>query len=126
MQGARESLRPIQSRLLQIIRSEVKNAAGNAATTDITVTVSQTATSLRIEPHDARIAPNATLQFTGAVLDQFNHPLPGQSLTFRLSSGAGSISPTGLFSASAVAGPVTIELEADDLLGTVSAIVEWG
>jgi hypothetical protein len=37
--------------------------------------------------------------------------------------GPGSISPTGLFSATSIAGPVTIELEADDLTGTVGAFV---
>jgi uncharacterized repeat protein (TIGR03803 family) len=108
-----------------ILQCEVKNAAGNAATADVLVTVSQKATSLRIEPHDAHIAEDATLQYAGTVLDQFNHPMrTPQTLTFLVASGPGSINSTGLFSATSIAGPVTIELEADDLTGEASVAVK--
>jgi hypothetical protein len=59
------------------------------------------------------------------VLDQFNHPMwTPQPLTFLVAAGSGSITPTGLFSATSIAGPVTIELEADGLTSTVRAVVE--
>jgi uncharacterized repeat protein (TIGR03803 family) len=107
-----------------VLRCEVKNAAGTAVTTDVSVTVSQKATSLKIEPHAAHIAKDATLQYTGTVLDQFGHPMrTAPALTYLVAAGDGSISSTGLFSATSIAGPVTIELEADGLSGTVGAVV---
>jgi uncharacterized repeat protein (TIGR03803 family) len=107
-----------------ILQCEVKNAAGNAVTTDVAVTVSQKATSLKIEPHGARIAKDGTLQYRGAVLDQFGHPMQAaQTLDYIVTAGSGSISSSGLFSASSIAGPVTVELEADDLTSTVGAVV---
>jgi autotransporter-associated beta strand protein len=108
-----------------VLQCEVKNAAGNAVTADVLVTVSQKPTSLKIEPHAAHVAKDATLQYAGTVLDQFNRPMrTAQTLTYLVASGPGSISSTGLFSATSLAGAVTIEVEADDLTGTVGAIIE--
>jgi uncharacterized repeat protein (TIGR03803 family) len=107
-----------------ILQCEVKNADGNSVTADVSVTVSQKATSLKIEPHDAHIAKDATLQFRGAVLDQFGHPMrTEQTLAYLVASGQGSISSSGLFSATSIAGHVTIELEADELSAMIGAIV---
>jgi autotransporter-associated beta strand protein len=108
-----------------ILRCETKNAAGNAATTDISVIVSQTATAMRIEPHHAHTAENSTLQYRATVRDQFNHLMrTDQTIAFRIASGVGSISPAGLFSAGSIAGPVEIEVESDGLATTVYAVVE--
>jgi hypothetical protein len=107
-----------------VLQCEVKDASGNAVTTDVSVTVSQKAASLKIEPHGAHIAKDATLQYAGTVLDQFGHPMwTPQTLTFLVAAGPGSITSTGLFSATSIAGPVTIELEADHLTSTVGAVV---
>jgi uncharacterized repeat protein (TIGR03803 family) len=107
-----------------ILKCEVKNASGEFVTTDVSVTVNQKATSLKIEPHDARIAADGTRQFTGTVLDQFGHPMrTAQNLTYLVTSGHGSISSTGLFGGTPIAGPVTIEVKADDLISTVGLVV---
>jgi autotransporter-associated beta strand protein len=107
-----------------VLRCEVKNASGGAVTTDVSVTVGQKATYLKIEPRGAHIPKDGTEQFAGTVLDQFDHPMRApQTLTYRVASGPGSISSTGVFSATSTAGPVTIELEADGLSDTVGAIV---
>ena len=107
-----------------ILQCEVKNASGSAVTTDVAVAVSQKAASIKIEPHDAHLAKHGTEQYTGTVLDQFGHPMrTAGPLTYLVKSGPGSITSTGLFSATPIAGPVTIELEADGLTGTVAAIV---
>jgi flagellar biosynthesis/type III secretory pathway ATPase len=106
------------------LRCTIINANGDSAATDVSVEVQQTAMSLKVEPHRVRIAIDATEQFTGTVLDQFGHPMQTpQTLTYVVVSGAGSISSTGLFSATSIAGPVTIEVEADDLTSTVGAVV---
>ncbi len=107
-----------------IFQCEVKNASGEAITTDVLVDVDQTATSLKIEPHHAHLPKSAKLQFAGTVLDQFGHPMwTAQPLTFILASGYGSISSAGLFSASSIPGPVMIALEADNLTARVAAII---
>ena len=46
-----------------------------------------------------------------------------QTLTYLVSSGPGSISSAGLFTANSTAGPVTVELEADGLADSIAAIV---
>jgi hypothetical protein len=101
-------------------RCTISDGEGDTAASDVSVEVKQTATALRIEPHGTHIAENATLQYKGTVLDQFNHPMrTAHALTFLVATGPGSITPTGLFSATSIAGQVEIELEADDLTGTV-------
>jgi hypothetical protein len=107
------------------LRCTISYGQGDTAATDVSIRVQQTATSLRIEPHNAKVAEDGALQFAGTVLDQFNHPMrTAQTLMFVVESGPGSITPTGLFSATSITGQVEIELEADDLTGTVSAVVE--
>jgi autotransporter-associated beta strand protein len=109
-----------------VLQCKVQNQAGNSVTTDVTVTVTQKATSMRIVPHSAQIQPHKSQQYTVTVLDQFNHPMRNaQPLTYAVISGSasGSISSTGLFSATAVAGPATIEVLDNKLIGTVGVTV---
>jgi autotransporter-associated beta strand protein len=108
-----------------ILQCKVSNAAGNYVTTDVYVTVSQKATSLKIEPHQAQITKDGFEQYAGTVLDQFGHAMrTAQTLAWAVTAGPGSIdASTGLFAATATTGVVTIELEADDLTATVGAKV---
>jgi hypothetical protein len=109
-----------------ILKCTVADPSGYFATTDVFVTVSQKATTLRIQPHKAHIAQNGSQQYTTTVLDQFGHLMRNtQVLTYAVQSGAasGSIGSTGLFIATAVDGVVTIEIEDGKLIGTVGAEV---
>jgi len=110
-----------------ILRCNVTNLAGNTTAVDVDVTVTQKATTLRVEPHKAQIHAGKTLQYVTTVLDQFNRPMrTAQPLVYSVVSGgaSGSInSATGLFSATDIAGPVMIEVADDKLTAMVGAEV---
>jgi hypothetical protein len=104
-----------------ILQCLVKDKSGSTATADVTVVVSQKATSIKLEPHGASIAKRKTKQFTATVLDQFGHALRTvPTIAYSVPSGGGTISDTGLFLAGATA--EKIEIEAKD--GTLAAIVD--
>jgi autotransporter-associated beta strand protein len=109
-----------------ILQCQVTNPSEQSTYVDVYATVSQKASSFRIEPHKAQILQDATQQYTATVLDQFGHPMrAAQTLTYAVQSGeqSGSISSTGLFFATSVDGAVIIEVEDGLLTGTVSADV---
>jgi autotransporter-associated beta strand protein len=110
------------------LQCTVTNLAGNSAFVDVDVTVTQKATTLRVVPHKAQVGARKTLQYVTTVLDQFNRPMRTAQplLTYSVTAGAvsGSInSTTGLFSATAIAGPVSIEVADDKLTAMVGATV---
>jgi hypothetical protein len=106
------------------LRCTVSDKVGLTATTDVAVTVIQQATTLRVTPRKALVAKHGTRQFSTAVLDQFGNPMrAAQTITYAITAGPGSISPTGLYQATATAGNVTIEIEADKLQAIVGAVV---
>jgi hypothetical protein len=81
-------------------RATVTDQDGLCITSDVTVTVVQTATSIMVSPGTASVAVKKTQHFTAVELDQFGSPMTRQpSFTWALASGVGSISHTGLYTA---------------------------
>jgi hypothetical protein len=73
-----------------------------ASTSDVTVVVQQTATSINITPATANVplstgTQTSTQQFSGQILDQFGNTMAGTIAWSN--SGSGSISSTGLYTA---------------------------
>jgi subtilase family serine protease len=96
------------------------------ATSQVTVTTNQVLTSISVTPGSVNIAPNATQQFTATGLDQFGNPMSTQpSITWSLSAtGVGTISSTGLFTASsASSGSVTVQASSGNLTGKASVTI---
>ena len=79
-------------------------------TSQVSYTVSQVETSIKVSPAAATVAANTTQQFTATALDQFGSAMANQPASFMWSvaAGVGSISSTGLYSAPASAGTATI------------------
>jgi len=74
-------------------------------TSDVTVTVSQTLTSIAVSPATTTINIGTTKQFAAVARDQFGNAMATQpSFTWSVSSGGGSITSTGLFTAPTAAG----------------------
>ena len=74
-------------------------------TSDVTVTVSQTLTSIAVSPATTTINIGTTKQFAAVARDQFGNAMATQpSFTWSVSSGGGSITSTGLFTAPTSAG----------------------
>jgi autotransporter-associated beta strand protein len=107
-----------------VLQCLVRNADGNSVSTDVYVTVSQKATSLKVEPHQVHIAPHHTQQFTATILDQFGRPMrTAVNFTWAIKRGSGSINSDGLFTAGAKASALQIEVAGEELSAVVGALV---
>ena len=76
----------------------VQDTAGLTATSSVTVSVNQTLTSLAVVPSTTSLNDGGTQQFTVSAKDQFGSAM-AVTPTWSVSSGPGSISTTGLYTA---------------------------
>jgi VCBS repeat-containing protein len=89
------------------------------ASNNVVVTVEQVATSLSISPTTTDVGFNGTCQFTATLKDQFNTAIDNPSFTWNATpANRGSISSSGLFTASTHTGTVTVTCSA---MGTTVA-----
>jgi regulation of enolase protein 1 (concanavalin A-like superfamily) len=103
------------------LRVTVADAAGLISVSDVNVNVVSTFTSLAISPADGSIAPAGTQAFTVTGRDQFGNDIASPSVTWTSSNG--SIGSDGVFTAPAVAGPVTITATSGTTSASTTAIV---
>jgi hypothetical protein len=105
----------------------VRDQPGLTATSSVNVTVNQTLTSIVVAPSSATVNTSATQQFTATGRDQFATSLATQPTFTWSTSGGGSISSNGLFSAGAAAGgPYTVTAASGGVSGTASVTVTGG
>lgn len=105
----------------------VRDAQGLTVTGSVTVVVSATPTTVAVSPATATLIPGATQPFSALVSDQFAQPLATQPAVTWTSSGGGSISSSGLFTAGAMAGgPHTITATAGGVSGTAQVTIGAG
>jgi hypothetical protein len=98
---------------------------GNLTVTSaVSVTVNQTLTTVVVAPTSATVAASAPQQFTATARDQFAANLTTQPTLTWTTSGGGTISATGLFTAGTTAGgPYTVTAKNGSVSGTASATV---
>jgi len=99
----------------------VSDPGGAAATSDVTVVVNQTASSLTVSPVSVSVVDGHTQQFAATVLDQFGKALTSQpAVTWSLAAGSlGTISSSGLYTAPASGtGSATVTATSATLTGT--------
>jgi hypothetical protein len=96
----------------------IRDAGGLVASSGIDVQVDQTLTSVAVTPASVTLGAGATQQFTASALDQFDEPMTVQPAFAWTSSGGGSVTSSGLFTAGSVpGGPFSVTAAA----GAVSA-----
>jgi hypothetical protein len=101
----------------------VKDSAGNAVTTIVQAVVEQKATSLKIEPHGAKIDKKHTEQYVTTILDQFAHPMrTAQTIVYAVSRG-GTITQDGLFTAGDKEESLDILVTSDKLSAAIGATI---
>lgn len=91
--------------------ANIVNSIGGASTTSsVTVTVEQVTSGVGILPANPTVAAGATMQLTAAVVDQFGNPMPIEqpSFTWSVTSGAGSVNASGMYTAPMNAGAATV------------------
>jgi hypothetical protein len=80
-------------------------------------------TTITVQPASASVQNGGTQQFSATAYDQNNNPLVSQpSFTWSV-SGGGSITGSGLFTASTVGGPFTVTAASGGVTGTASVSV---
>jgi len=100
------------------------SSGGVNGTASVTVTAPPVLTTITVAPASASVQTGKTQQFTATGYDQFGKPLsPQPSFTWSV-SGGGSISASGLFTASSTAGgPFTVTASSGSVSGTASVTV---
>jgi hypothetical protein len=95
----------------------ITNIYGLSATSDVSVTVNQTLSSISLTPASGNVYNNASLQFTATALDQFGQAMSTQpSWTWSL-AGAGSLSNGGqYFAPISGSGTATVYVSGDGLM----------
>lgn len=100
----------------------VKDTAGLTATSSVNVTVNQTLSSIAVSPASASVAVKATQQYAATARDQFGNAISTQP-SFTWSTSGGTISSSGLFTASTVGGPYTVTASSGGKSGTANVSV---
>ncbi|MFN9037940.1 MAG: hypothetical protein ACK5YO_16675, partial [Planctomyces sp.] len=91
---------------------------------DVTITVSQTLTSIAVTPAVATINTGATKQYAAVARDQFGNAMATQpAFAWTVSSGGGSVTSTGLFTAAATAGTSVVRAAIGTLAGSATVTI---
>jgi Carbohydrate binding module (family 6)/Malectin domain/Fibronectin type III domain/Bacterial Ig-like domain (group 2) len=106
-------------------QATISDPSDQSVTSQVSVTVNQTLTGIKVSPGDAPVPDGTMQQFTASELDQFGDPLTAQQpiLWSIESGGAGTInSSTGLYTAPASGnGSATIQAVSGAVFGTATA-----
>ncbi len=109
---------------LQVV---IRDAGSLTAASPVTMTVSQTLTSIVVTPASASVVINATQQFSATARDQFATALTSQPSFSWMVSGGGTISASGLFTAGGTpGGPFTVTATSGAVNGTAQVTVTSG
>jgi hypothetical protein len=105
----------------------VVSNGSSTATSEVSVTVEQTATSLTLTPADTVVIEGASLQYDATVDDQFGDPMELPPPIVWSISGVGTIDQTGYYTApGAEPGEATIEAETGGVSDTLALSVTAG
>lgn len=106
------------------ISVSVLDGPGLATTSSVNLRVVQTAAGLVVGPPSASVTFGGTQAFGATLLDQFSVAMASQPSSFTWSaSGGGTVSPAGLFSATAAGGPYVIGANNGGFSNTASVTV---
>jgi hypothetical protein len=108
-----------------VLRATIEDVTGKMVSSDVTVTVKPTLTSIVITPSNPTVADDGTQQFQATGKDQFGAAMWAQpSWTWKLTSGVGTLSSSGLFTApSSGSGTATVQASSGALTGSTSVTV---
>ncbi|NDC52713.1 MAG: hypothetical protein EBZ74_00120 [Planctomycetia bacterium] len=106
--GAKNSVATFAAAGTYVLAVRIANAAGGAVTSSVPVTIAQSLAGATISPSTTSIALNSQTQFSARAVDQFGNAMVSQPI-FAWTATVGIIdSATGLYTAPATAGSVTI------------------
>jgi plastocyanin len=101
------------------LQATITDSGGLSVTSDITVNVVSTLTTISVTPASAVLDENASQQFVALALDQFGNALATQpTFTWAVTNGPGSIDEAGLYSANTTTGSATVTASSGGVVGT--------
>ncbi len=99
----------------------IRDAAGLAVTSDVTVTVNQTWSSVLVTPGSSSVSTGGVVQLTALARDQFGNAMSQQPTWTWTLSGPGSLSGNGVYVApSAGSGNAVVQASAAGMSGSAS------
>ncbi len=101
-----------------VLQATITDSGGLTATSSVSVTVDQTATSIAVSPADGALSEGSIAGFSATELDQFGNAMSTQPLLYSWSSSGGLILATGTFIAPLSTGPITITASSGILSGS--------
>ena len=103
----------------------IRDAAGLTTTSNVTVTVNQTLTSIALTPASVTLGGNGTQQFSAQGRDQFGQALTTQpTFAWSIASGVGSVSSSGLYTAPATSGSAVVRAASGAVSATANVTVD--
>jgi hypothetical protein len=101
----------------------IKDAGNLTVTSNVNVTVNATLSTIVVSPPTANLNTGATQQFSAVARDQFGTNLATQPSFAWSANGGGTISASGLFTATTAGGPFTVSAASGGKSGTASVTV---
>jgi uncharacterized repeat protein (TIGR03803 family) len=96
--------------------NQLSDSGGTTQTSSVTVTVEQTLTTVSVTPAGGTIYQGQSKQFTATAFDQFGNAMSVQpTFNWSVSSGAGSVDSTGLYTAPDSATTAVVTAQAGSL-----------
>ena len=105
------------------ITATITNLGGLSTTSSVNVTVSRTVTSIVATPASVSLGSDANQQFLAKAYDQFGNAFIAQpAFTWAVTSGAGSISTLGVYTASYTSGSATVTAASGGVTSNAAAV----
>ncbi len=102
----------------------ITDLGGATTTSSVSVTVNQTLTAISVSPSTASVNAGATQQLTASGTDQFGRALTTQhAFTWSVTSGGGTVTSTGLFTAPTTAGTSVVRATSGSIFGSSSLTI---
>jgi len=101
----------------------ITDAQGSSTSSSVTVVVNQSCTSLVITPAAPMMYQNAQRQFSAAAFDQFGLSMTTPALNWSISSGAGSISSSGLYTSPGTPGSADVTISSGSVQQTTNLTI---
>jgi len=122
--AAKASTATFSSAGTYLLQVRAEDASGEAAAASVEVTVESTFAGFKLSPSVGQVLPRATKQFSAQPVDQFGVAVTTSAEVTWSTTGGGSISPTGLFTAGAsLGGPHVVQALASDKAGSATITI---
>jgi len=106
-----------------VLTATITDSSGLLTTSAASVTVTQAVTTIAVSPATASVVAGTTLQLSAVASDQFNAPLATPPSFTWATTGGGSITSAGLFTAAATPATATIRASASSVVGQATVTI---